>query len=566
MDPVWFVRSRQVAARFRFWLALFGYDPRDRSLSHRIYLVYATIFFILWGFAVLALVAGGAGQVLVLTAPLFSRLAGGQEGALPAAALGLGALGLAVWALVAAYAASRRCPLRFSEDDAHLICQTPVSRPRVALAWLTGQWVESAPLAGAAAVTLGFGLVEAGSPQGLSAEDLPRYLLAGARSLAVFLPLHLGLTALAWSLGVLRLQADRRRPWLVAIPLGLAALLLILLLPAGVSALAGASLPGGPSWLSASPAWLLWPVAFPLRSAFGLQPWAVGQVFALAEAGIALLILRRASVRLNLSRAALESRGLVQRENALLSGSTSEVEEIDKRERLGFDRRPSAWLASRRWDSASQRSSGVLALLLKDRVQAARTRRFRDLFTWLGLFSVGLAVFTLADWGLRAFSLLMWIILVQGQTTRRLQADLRLWTLLRQLPLSGRRIVLAEAAYPLLLVCLLAWAAILVSALLAGLFALQPASAASLWALIFLIPALALDVALGGALDVLRQSKSATLLSGQAPLPGLLAAALGGALAGRSSYRSVWGRLGLSWRSSCWRAAPTCWPRPATGG
>jgi hypothetical protein len=34
------VRSRQIARKLAWWLALIGYDPHDHSLSHRIYLVY----------------------------------------------------------------------------------------------------------------------------------------------------------------------------------------------------------------------------------------------------------------------------------------------------------------------------------------------------------------------------------------------------------------------------------------------------------------------------------------------------------------------------------------------
>ncbi len=516
MDPVWLVRSRQVAARFRFWLALFGYNPRDRSLSHRIYLVYAAIFYTLWGFAVLSLAAGGAGRVLVIL-----RLALASPGAEAGAALGavardLSVLGLAGLGVIACWAASRRSPLRFSEDDAYLICQTPVDRRRVALAWLFGQWVEMAPFVGAAGVVLGFGLMEAGSPQGLSGEDLPGYLLFGVRSLAVVLPLHLGLTALAWALGVLRLQGDRRRPRLFWVPLGLAALVLLALAPTGAG-------PGSQLFRGAA-AWLLWPLSFPLGSAFGLQPWVWGLVFALGSALAGLLVLALFSPRLNLSRAALESRGIVAKENALLTGSIAEVEELNRRERLGISRPPSAWLAARRWDTASQNSPGALALLLKDRAQAVRTFRLWDLFFWFSLFSLSLGVLALGDPGLRVFSLFMWINLLQTQATKRLQGDLRLWGLLRQVPVLGGNLVLADVAAPALLAWLLSWAALLAGAN----FAALPAAPA---ALLLITPLFALIVPLSGALDVLRQSKSANLLAGNAPQAGMLGLAISGALA-----------------------------------
>ena len=38
MRAAWLVRSRQMVSDFAFWLAIIGYNRRDRSLSHRIYL------------------------------------------------------------------------------------------------------------------------------------------------------------------------------------------------------------------------------------------------------------------------------------------------------------------------------------------------------------------------------------------------------------------------------------------------------------------------------------------------------------------------------------------------
>lgn len=515
MDPVWFVRSRQVAARFRFWLALFGYNPRDRSLSHRIYLVYAAVFYTLWGFALLTLVAGGAGRVLKTLLQLSSGYAWMEAGSLQAVARTISALGLAAWALLAGYKASRRSPIRFSEEDAHLICQTPVDRRRVALAWLFGQWLESAPIAGAAAVIIGFGLVEAGSPEGLSGEDLPRYLLAGIRSLSVVLPLHLALTALVWTLGVMRLQRDRVRPKLTLIPIGLGVLLLSLIIfPYDVS--------NNSSFQLIQPDWFLWPLTFPLSSAYAMQPWLNGLLFGLLAATGGLLILALASSGLTLSRAALESQGIVRKEAALLTGNLAAAEELDKRERLGIGRKASAWLASKRWEGVGKDYAGPLALLLKDRVQAGRTRRVWDLFSWLSLFSLILGIFVIADPGVRIFSLLMYLNLFQALATRRLQADLRLWGLLRQIPVSGGNMVLANAAVPVILAALLAWAALQTGTALAPVPFLPE--------LRLLFPFLALNIALAGAMDVLRQSKSADLLTGNAPQPGMLGIAISAAL------------------------------------
>jgi len=57
ISAVWLVRSHQIAGDLRYWLTYIGYDKRDHSLSHKIYLGYATVFFSIWGFATLAWLA-----------------------------------------------------------------------------------------------------------------------------------------------------------------------------------------------------------------------------------------------------------------------------------------------------------------------------------------------------------------------------------------------------------------------------------------------------------------------------------------------------------------------------
>ena len=76
---VWLVRSHQIAGDLRYWLTYIGYDKRDHSLSHKIYLAYATLFFTVWGFATLALLASFVGGIL-------AALAAGSSG--PAAVSG----------------------------------------------------------------------------------------------------------------------------------------------------------------------------------------------------------------------------------------------------------------------------------------------------------------------------------------------------------------------------------------------------------------------------------------------------------------------------------------------
>jgi hypothetical protein len=216
MQAVWMVRSKQLLNRFRFWLAMFGYNRNDRSLTHKIYLVYAAIFFMIWGFAVLSLLAGQMAGLLLATGVR----------PLPMAATAVSLLGLLVWWFIGLERASWRTPIPFSEEDAFLICQTPVSRRAVALAWFAGEWPAGALAFGAVAVTLGFSLVEAAAGGQLSGTDFPRYVLAGLRSLSLILPLFAGLMAAQWAWGVYRLHDYQKRRGLRFVPLGLAATLI----------------------------------------------------------------------------------------------------------------------------------------------------------------------------------------------------------------------------------------------------------------------------------------------------------------------------------------------------
>ena len=65
MRAVWMVRSRQIARKLSFWwVTLSGYDARDRSLSNRLYLVYASLFWIIWFFVAFSYFAGPAKTIL----------------------------------------------------------------------------------------------------------------------------------------------------------------------------------------------------------------------------------------------------------------------------------------------------------------------------------------------------------------------------------------------------------------------------------------------------------------------------------------------------------------------
>ncbi|HEX7975246.1 MAG TPA: hypothetical protein VF498_12620, partial [Anaerolineales bacterium] len=323
VQAVWMVRSRQIARKLAFWLAAIGYNSRDRSLGHRVYLVYALIFMSGWGFAVLSLFAGA-------TADLLNRL-----GFTPVnqAAAALSTLVLVAWALVLLWQVTHRSPLIFSEDDAYLICQTPAPGSAVALFWFLGDWFEPAAPFWAGAATLGFALVENQLNHKVTSLDFPLYIISGLRALVIFGLLQLGLMALLWALGGARLQRDRTLPWLPT--LALAAILAVgsgMLFAISRQGLAGLA---GSFWLV-----FLTPVIYAAQAAFGAAPFSGGLLVALLLAGVGLLALAWAGSGLNLSRAAQET---VQKEKADTARRYMQAErarEIDLLGRLREGRAP----------------------------------------------------------------------------------------------------------------------------------------------------------------------------------------------------------------------------------
>jgi hypothetical protein len=290
------VRMRQLASRMRFWTAIVGYDPRDRSLSHHIYLVYVIIFFSLWGFAMLALIADLGAGIL----SLFRGVSPGQS------AIFLTTVILLVDVLLRCYRYARRSPFIFSEEDAVLICQTPVDRRQVAIAWLLGDWVPTGPPYWAGVVTLSLACQQLATPDGIIWANLPLYLLTGLRAASIMLPLHLAFMTATYTFGGLRLRADKDLPYLRLIPVGV-----------GLSLLLSAR------FFQPSLQVLLWPMIYPLKAGFGEASWLAGFALAVFLATLSLLALYLVSPQLNLSRASQESifqRGFQQA--GLMGGQT----------------------------------------------------------------------------------------------------------------------------------------------------------------------------------------------------------------------------------------------------
>ena len=187
-----------------FWLPITGYDSNDRSVSMRIYLLYLIAFFSAWTLAVMFLISN---FILTTLSPFFES----QGIAFSEFVITIFTLLFILWSLYSIHKATLQSPLVFSEDDAHLICQTPADRRFVTLAWFLGEWPSSALPVLAVAVTVGIVLLDLDIYFGIRTLSAGNMAIAALKPLFIVIPLHLGLLAVVWVIGVFRLQRDAER-------------------------------------------------------------------------------------------------------------------------------------------------------------------------------------------------------------------------------------------------------------------------------------------------------------------------------------------------------------------
>ena len=486
MNAIWLVHSRELAARMRFWTAIVGYDPRDHSVSHRLYLLYVIIFFSLWGFSVLALLADVGIWILSFFKGLPPVLA----------AVFILVTGLLLDAVLRGYKACRRSPFVFSEEDAGLICQTPVDRRHVAMIWLLGDWLPACLPFMVLAVILCFSALQLAEQGPFLWTYLPRYWLAAFRVTSIILPLHMAFMAGGYSLGSLRLRGDRDMPALGWVPLGFSLFVLTLAIT-------------NKGYIGI----ILWPVILPLQAGFGTENWLFGFVIAMFLVLVGVLALYFASPRLNLSRAAQESRHRGAYQRVSLLGDSHLTRQMKTRARLGVQHAPSR-IPGR---------AGAWSLLWKDGVSSGREISLGHMVAWLGVFGISLGMVIAPDWGTRIWALIIWCWLIGQRGTQRLRSDLEQWVISRQMPFSGRATMAVECALPVFITLLLTWFAIPLGSLLG--FSPQII-------FIFLAPAQIINIVLAATYDILRKSRGSDLLAGQVAEPGAIGLLLGAFLAG----------------------------------
>jgi hypothetical protein len=333
---------------------------------------------------------------------------------------------------------------------------------------------------------------------------LPGYLLAGLQVVSIILPLHMAFMATTYALGALRLRGDMDIPWLRWIPVwaGLGLIILALISHQSLQI-------------------ILWPMLFPLKAGFDGSNWLVGFILALILAMIGLLALYWASLRLNLSRAAQESRFRWSVQQVSWLGDSQLRREMITRQRLGVGHQA----------SRIQGRAGASALIWKDWVATLRAINFGTIMAWLGIFGVCLGMVLAPDWGARVWAFAIWSLLVSRRCTERLRADLKVWTITRQLPFSGRETLAAQVATPVIGTTLVSWLAMGIGSWLG----FSPAIS-----FVVLAPVAIVCIALTAAFDILRQCHSSDLLAGQVADLGAVGLVLGIILAGSPLVMVSW--------------------------
>jgi len=469
IGPVWTLILRRLSSRLGYWLSALGYNLRDTSTTNRLYLVYFCIFWLGWIVAVFALLGSSlAGMFLEIHAI-----------SPPQAVVWFSQYTLLIWTLIQLWNVSRRSPFVFSEEDAYLLCQTPVSRTTVGIAWFIQNWIGAVLPFIAVTVVFSFALVEWQLHGVVTISNLPDYFSSSFRALAIVIPLTTALQAGLWGIGALRLRGDVTLPWLKLTAPTVGVILLV-------------------SWfMPARHSALMTPLSIPIQLALAgnvsSTPWSAGFFLCLVYLAAGIYFLASSTRQMNLSQAARETMLHAAVQLARSYGMTGMADELLLRRRLGKARtasklpvRPGMWM-----------------LVWKDTLQSWRSLRLGQVVPWFLVFVTSLGMFTSSDMALRLVMAGLWSIGLGGLAIQRLRNDLARWWLLRSLPLRAFDLLIMEIGPSCGFGVLVGWLALAFSRL-----PLAPALISAV-----LLPILVASTSLSNVYDILRRSKARVLMS-----------------------------------------------------
>ena len=482
------IRSKQVLASISYWLTIVGYDIRDRSASARIYLLYLIVFFSAWVLAVIFLVSNFMANKLSL---FLSSLGMAFTDIVLSSCMLL----LLLWSLYSIYKATKQSPLIFSEDDAHLLCQTPANRRFITLAWFFGEWLSHLLLILAITVTVSFAFLELDLNNGIKILSVRHLAIAALKPLGIIIPLHLGLFAAIWAVGMYRLQRDVKR---IKIMLLLRILALILAVTLFVVTFGNILFPSFFTVFQPLLSFLI----FPFGIAFLEGVWGLGLAISIGLMVISLAVLWQISDNVNLSRAAQETHYIQAQRVAFKSRNFNHINEMKDRKRLGPMHVP----------SKIPSFPGAWIMTWKDIVQSLRTLTISRLWPWVVILSLTLTLIVvgtiLRDNSSLFFLTFYWVLNVGKQTSARFKKDIGNWSLIHSLPLSARRIILHDVIRPVFATIVITWIALWISSLLG--LSINPI-------ITYSVPFAVVGISFSFIFDMLRQANISMLLGGRSP-------------------------------------------------
>ncbi len=390
---------------------------------------------------------------------------------------------LAAWGLFKLWQVTGCSPFVFSEADAYLLCQTPISRRSVGIAWFLMDWFGAAIPFAAGAILISFALTDI-TLSGVTTnfQNLPIYFVSSVRSLVIILPLQMGLQAGLYGIGALRLRRDRPSKKMFGVSASI--------LPLGIALLAALFLP---SWRVI----VLTPLSFPLLAAFDDMGSLIGW---LTRAGLAVLILTLGvtvlliwTSRMHLGRAAQETRlvSIIRLARSVMNYEL--VENIQRQSKMMATHSPSRLPAR----------NGAWILVWKNLVRSWRSPQASKVVRWVFTFFLSIGAFLSSGWIVRLILGGLWAVSLGSLITDQMRNDLARWWLLRSLPIRNSNLLLALLGPNWGLGVFLGWLALALT---------NPPSPFG-FLMAALLPFLVACAALGSIHDILEHAKAQVLMA-----------------------------------------------------
>jgi len=476
MKAIHWIRSRQEFEELSYWLSIVSYNPKDRSFSNRMYLIYLLVFFSIWWFIVLVWFANTGGMLLSMLFPM-AEMAG---------AVTLELLVLLIWFLTVLVLALRRSPVTFSEEDAYIVCQMPLGPRKLVLRWSFLPWIKSLIPFLILAMALGFSLADVAlKAEGVTDPSVFAYVIEGLQAALVVIPIHLTAFALVWANGIWFMTHKRRKAaWIFPA-------LTVLFVGVGVAAFLGVAVP---DFIVIAIALL--PAALMVGFGAGILGPILLIITILSVAAMGLMVLSAA--RFSASQAAQETQTQVSNRELRRYGFIAQVRERQMQKRLGTTRRT-------RWQP---KWTGAAALIWKDLLETRRSFDILYFYQLLVFMGVGLGLVFIPTLGGRIILILTWAMQASKFLTARLREDLTHWTITRQAPLHPMRWILADLSVPSGIVLLAGMVGMLGGAALIGQFPLVE---------VLTLPGMIASMACVSAAVILKNARIDLLMAGRAP-------------------------------------------------